>query len=89
LALAVLKIYRLMQVEHIAHRNRLLKMLQHCLPAGAVFRPGHFQGDGQTNSIERPQTPTGRKRFWRSQGRAALSSASAVLEFEIFDNENG
>jgi hypothetical protein len=49
LALAVLATYRRMQAEHVAHRNRLLKMLQQDSSAAAMFRPGHYQGNGRPN----------------------------------------
>jgi hypothetical protein len=37
LALAVLATYRRMQAEHVAHRNRLLKMLQQGSSEAAMF----------------------------------------------------
>ncbi len=41
LALEVLATYRRIQVEHIAHRNRLLELLRRNREPDAIFRPGH------------------------------------------------
>src|SRR3974390_1172780 len=55
-ALATLAIFRKNQAEHVAHRDLILKMLQHDaakphLVSGPIFRPGHYDGTP-------PQTPT-------------------------------
>ena len=44
-ARALLATYRLTQAEHIAHRNRILKMLQQRSGSSAIFRPGHVESD--------------------------------------------
>lgn len=43
-ARALLATYRLTQAEHVAHRNRLLRMLQQRNGSSAIFRPGHYEG---------------------------------------------
>jgi hypothetical protein len=40
-ALTLLATYRKMQAEHIAHRNRILEMLQRDGNNGAILTPGH------------------------------------------------
>ncbi len=59
LARTVLETYRRMQVEHIAHRNTLLKMLRQGVSAGAIFRPGHYQDKGQTGADQSPANTEG------------------------------
>jgi hypothetical protein len=49
LALQTLANYRRMHVEHVAHRNLLLKMLQQGSTPDPTFRPGHYEGNSETH----------------------------------------
>jgi hypothetical protein len=57
-ARALLATYRLMQAEHIAHRNRLLEMLRQS-HGDAIFQPGHYEGHAEQGPA-RADPPKGR-----------------------------
>lgn len=46
-ARALLATYRLTQVEHIAHRNRILEMLRQNQGDDPIFHPGHYEGHAE------------------------------------------
>ena len=68
-ARALLATYRLTQADHVAHRNRLLKMLQQRNGSSAIFRPGHIERDAKQDAA-------------RGDGLKALSSEAGTASRE-------